>query len=213
MGRNATLAVVALAGLLLVAPVAHADCCICQGGASNTCQALSAFSCAGCAAACISFNATMLGCCPGGICSSPGVADSCTSGFDLFDVCIQATPGFCNGTCLSSLATKTPTNTPTATPTSTPTNTPTATPTNTPVPQGGACATPAQCSTGFCVDNVCCDSACTDPSMRCDLTNRVGICASTTAAAPALAPWGLLAAALALAGFGAFTLRRRLRSR
>jgi hypothetical protein len=49
--------------------------------------------------------------------------------------------------------------------------------------------------------------------MRCDLTNRVGICASNTAAAPALTPWGLLGAALALAGFGALTLRYRMRSR
>jgi hypothetical protein len=99
------------------------------------------------------------------------------------------------------------------TPTQTPTSTPTSTPTNTPVPQGGACATPAQCATGFCVDGICCDSACTDPSMRCNLTNRVGTCASTTAAAPALTPWGLLGAALALAGFGALTLRRRMRRR
>jgi hypothetical protein len=47
--------------------------------------------------------------------------------------------------------------------------------------------------------------------MRCNLTNRVGTCASTTAAAPTLTPWGLLGAALALAGFGALTLRRRMR--
>jgi hypothetical protein len=101
----------------------------------------------------------------------------------------------------------------TNTPTNTPTATVTQTPTATPVPQGGACATPSQCGTRFCVDSVCCDTACTDPSMRCDLTNRVGICASTTAAAPALTPWGLLGASLALAGFGALTLQRRLRSR
>jgi MYXO-CTERM domain-containing protein len=109
----------------------------------------------------------------------------------------------CAPTCVANTPTSTPTHTPTAT----------STPTNTPVPQGGACATPAQCSTGFCVDSVCCDTACTDPSKRCDLTNRVGTCASTTAPAPALTPWGLLAAALALAGFGAFTLQRRLRNR
>src|SRR5215831_16115353 len=78
--------------------------------------------------------------------------------------------------------TATVTNTPTSTATSTVTNTPTATP----VPQGGACATPSQCGTGFCVNGVCCNTACTDPLMRCNLTNRVGICASTTAAAPAV---------------------------
>jgi hypothetical protein len=49
--------------------------------------------------------------------------------------------------------------------------------------------------------------------MRCNLTNRVGTCASTTAAAPAVTPWGLLGVSLALAGFGALTLRRRMRSR
>jgi hypothetical protein len=54
-------------------------------------------------------------------------------------------------------------------PTFTPTGTPTSTPTNTPVPQGGTCATPAQCGTGFCVDSVCCDTACT--TQRCAATS------------------------------------------
>src|SRR5262249_45829679 len=58
--------------------------------------------------------------------------------------------------------THTATVTSTATVTATPTITPTAT--ATPVPQGGACATPSQCGTGFCANGVCCDSACTDPS-------------------------------------------------
>src|SRR5262249_28274815 len=112
---------------------------------------------------------------------------------------------FCEGSCVSSnvqfcqnaatlgcnsggdpeCATFTPTETPTNTPTNTATatNTPTATPTNTPVPQGGACITPSQCSTGFCVDDVCCNSACT--SGRCDLPGQRGTC-SGLAPAPAL---------------------------
>ena len=87
----------------------------------------------------------------------------------------------------------------------------TSTPTNTPVPQGGACATPAQCSTGFCVDSVCCDTACTDPLKRCNLAGQVGTCASTAAAAPTLTPWGLVAGLVLLAGTAAWAIRRRAR--
>ena len=370
MGRHATLALMVLAGLLLVVPRAHADCCICQRGAGSTCEAVDAFSCAGCAAACISFNGSMLHCCSGGTCAAP-VAGSCTS---AFDICIQATPGFCDGTCLSGApptvtptptpsgqvccsfscgngetgcadnvassdcssicddmcsgnggctgssgsgcpdgevllpplfcsfpgcepmcgtptltgtptftptntltvtstptttptdtSTNTPTNTPTHTPsgsptntpthtptgtvTNTPTNTPTGTPTGTPthtrtvthtptvtpsqtptqtatvtntptitptptlVPQGGACATPAQCSTGFCVDSVCCDSACTGPGEHCNVSNQAGTCTVQPAAAPALTPWGVLMAGVLLLGIGGFTLRRRMQGR
>lgn len=32
---------------------------------------------------------------------------------------------------------------------------------------GGACASPEECSTGYCVDGACCDSACADVCMRC----------------------------------------------
>src|SRR4029077_4054004 len=99
-------------------------------------------------------------------------------------------------------------NTPTMTPTGTPSFTPTATPTDTPVPQGGACATPSQCSTGFCVDAVCCDTAGTDPLKRCNLPVEVGTCASPAAIAPALSRWGLVAGMILLAGAGAWTLRR-----
>jgi hypothetical protein len=106
--------------------------------------------------------------------------------------------------------TATPTQTPTATSTQTPTATPTATPTNTGIPQGGDCPTPSQCSTGFCVDRVCCDTACTDPLMQCNLPGQRGTCASTAAPAPALTPWGLLAAAVVLASIAGFALRRRL---
>ena len=98
-------------------------------------------------------------------------------------------------------------------PTLTPTSTPNATPTNTPVAQGGACSTPSQCSTGFCVDSVCCDTACTDPLKRCNLPGEVGTCSSPAATAPALTPWGLLIAAALLASVGAFALRQRMRGR
>jgi len=90
-----------------------------------------------------------------------------------------------------------------------PTLTPTVMPTNTPVPQGGACATPAQCGTGFCVDSVCCDTACTDPARRCNLAGQVGTCASTAAEAPTLTPWGLIVSMVLLAGTAAFAIRRR----
>jgi hypothetical protein len=117
-----------------------------------------------------------------------------------------------------STPTNTPTNTPTATPTNTPTQTPTVTPTGTPtntplVPIGGACATPAQCSTGFCVTGVCCDTACADPLMRCNLAGQTGTCASTAAEAPTLTPWGLIVAALLLTGIAGFALRYRMRGR
>lgn len=135
-------------------------------------------------------------------------------------VCVSAADGICPPTDTpTNTPTSTPTNTgtvtntPTMTPTGTPSFTPTATPTNTPVPQGGACATPSQCSTGFCVDAVCCDSACTDPLKRCNLPGEGGTCAGPAATAPALSPWGLLIAAVSLAGLGAFALRHRMRER
>ncbi len=109
--------------------------------------------------------------------------------------------------------TGTVTHTPTVTPTLTPSQTPTVTPTPTLVPQGGACATPAQCSTGFCVDSVCCDTACTGPAENCNLPNQSGTCALAPAAAPTLTPWGILIAGVLLLGIGAFTLQRRVRRR
>lgn len=109
--------------------------------------------------------------------------------------------------------TSTPTTTPVNTPTSTPTSTPTATPTNTPVPQGGACATPSQCGTGFCVDSVCCNTACAGPDERCDAPGQPGTCVSFAAPAPTLTPWGLLVAAILLTGVAGFALRQRMRGR
>jgi hypothetical protein len=100
---------------------------------------------------------------------------------------------------------------PTCGSTFTPTITPTAT--ATPVTQGGSCTTPSQCVTGFCANGVCCDTACTDPLMRCNLAGQVGTCASDTASAPTLTPWGLMLAALLLTGVAAFALRYRMRGR
>jgi CHRD domain-containing protein len=97
--------------------------------------------------------------------------------------------------------------------TATPTGTPTATPTRTPVPIGGACNTPSQCSSTFCVDGVCCDTPCTGPLTKCNLPGQAGTCASAAAEAPTLTPWGLIVAAILLTGVAAFALRQRVRSR
>ena len=145
-------------------------------------------------------------------CSNPSAGDGCNAGTVS---CIQASPtstATSTGTAtVTSTPTATGTATATATDTATATATDTATPTNTPVPQGGACITPAQCATPFCVDGVCCDSACTGPMEQCNLPGQAGTCVQTAAGAPALTPWGLIAVALGLAGIGAFTLRRRMR--
>jgi hypothetical protein len=113
----------------------------------------------------------------------------------------------------TSTPTVTPSATPTATPTSTPTVTPTATPTNTPIPNGGSCTNGPACASGNCVDGICCDTACTGPLMRCNLAGQLGTCASAAASAPTLTPWGLIVAALLLAGVAAFALRYRMRGR
>jgi len=85
---------------------------------------------------------------------------------------------------------------------------PVAPPTPTPVPQGGACATPAECATGFCVDGVCCNAACNDAFGRCDLPGQRGTCAGI-APAPMLAPRAIAVAAALLIGVAGFALRRR----
>jgi len=105
--------------------------------------------------------------------------------------------------------TNTVTATSTGTVTHTPTNTPTATPTNTGIPQGGACSTPAECATGFCVDGVCCNTACNPSFGRCDLPGQRGTCAGVSPA-PTLAPRALAMAAALLIGVAAFALRRRV---
>jgi hypothetical protein len=84
--------------------------------------------------------------------------------------------------------TMTGTATQTATATATGTATTTATPTRTLVPTGGACSSPEECASGVCRD---------------------GRCVRAPAGAPALTPWGLLAAVVLLAGSGLWALRRR----
>jgi hypothetical protein len=175
----------------------------CQGLCCEVGETCTADHCCPTAQACGSLccfagqTCTGNGCCP----TARACGDTCCPQGEVCsaNVCVLAPTG-------------TPTDTPTNTPTSTPTSTPTATPTNTPVPQGGACATPAQCSTGFCVDSVCCDTACTEPLMRCNLAGQAGTCASTAAAAPTLTPWGLIVAAVMLVSVAAFALRHRIRS-
>lgn len=107
--------------------------------------------------------------------------------------------------------TATQTATSTATSSETATGTVTATATNTRVPQGGACTSPSQCITGFCVDDVCCDRACTAPLEQCNLPGQVGTCATAAAQAPALTLWGLVAGLLTLAAVAASAVRRRIR--
>jgi hypothetical protein len=76
------------------------------------------------------------------------------------------------------------------------------------VPDGGACAAPIECESGFCVDSVCCETACAGPLQRCDLPGREGTCVATSAPAPALSPLALAVAALALVAVAALAPRR-----
>ncbi|MBK9260176.1 MAG: hypothetical protein IPM54_10105 [Polyangiaceae bacterium] len=46
------------------------------------------------------------------------------------------------------------------------------------VDNGFACATSAECSSGFCVDGVCCDTACTGTCMACNVTGSEGTCSN-----------------------------------
>jgi hypothetical protein len=109
-------------------------------------------------------------------------------------------------------ATATPTATATATVSATATATASATPTNTGVPQGGECAAPSECATGFCADGVCCDTACDGGGQQCNLEGQVGICASTAAPAPTMSPRGLALALAMLVGLAAVALRRHGRT-
>ena len=207
MVRGAQLCVFGLLLVVLVAPTwAGAQiCCECLDSGFAPCPsgALQCFTTNGCSMQCLNVG------CP----DFHSAAEACGQG-PTFSNC-----AFIDGVAVTPTATPTntptdtPTNTPTGTPSSSPTNTPTATPTNTGIPQGGTCATPAQCSTGFCVAGVCCDTACTDPSMRCNLAGQVGTCASTVAAAPTLTSWGLVVAALLMVGVAGFALQHRMRNR
>lgn len=88
--------------------------------------------------------------------------------------------------------------------------TPTATPTVTPtlIPQGGSCASPTECASGFCVDAVCCDEACAAPDEQCNVPGRVGTCVRS-ASAPALNGQWLVLAALLLTALGVVGMRAR----
>ena len=80
-----------------------------------------------------------------------------------------------------------------------------------PLPNGSSCMTTTDCASTFCVDGVCCNSACAGPLDRCNLPDELGTCVSAAAPAPALTPWGLLAASVLLLCVGGWTLRYRMR--
>lgn len=88
-----------------------------------------------------------------------------------------------------------------------PTTTPTPTNTPTPAPDGASCATPAQCLSGFCADDVCCNAACDDPTERCDLPGREGQCLAS-APAPLASGWALSTMATVLIAVAGLALRQ-----
>ena len=49
------------------------------------------------------------------------------------------------------------------------------------LPIGGACASSAECTTGFCVDGVCCNAACRGACVSCVLPGSVGTCSPAPA--------------------------------
>jgi hypothetical protein len=94
--------------------------------------------------------------------------------------------------------------------TGTATSTATNTPTSTPAPQGGECATPSQCSTGFCVDQTCCATASCPVGQSCGNPGNTGVCSADPAApAPAASGGGLLAMLGVLIGAAFIALRWR----
>jgi len=190
--------------MVLLKPVgAGASCCICQFCENNNACFTQFMDLPSCAAACgfpcsATFGALAT-------CGEGSIVGDCISidGVPVASHTPTATP--------TNTPTNTPSNTPTATPTNTATatNTPTATPTNIGIPQGGACSTPAECFTGFCVDGVCCDTACNPSFGRCDLPGQRGMCAGISPA-PTLTPRALAMGAALLIGVAAFALRRRV---
>jgi len=216
--RRAALALAAVSMLLPAMPqMAEAVCCVCEGVTTMDGCAAFGLDCDVCSLQCATVGGTVRACCDAVTDCGAGVADTCGSSGACYQTAVG--PGFCDGTCTDSLppsptatVTITPTETLTVTPTVTGTGTPSLTPSTTPTPQpnGSSCAIPGQCSSTFCADGVCCDTACTGPLEQCDLPGQAGTCASTAAGAPALTPWGLLAAAAVLAGVAGLTLRRRL---
>jgi hypothetical protein len=68
-----------------------------------------------------------------------------------------------------------------------------------PLGPGEACASPAECLSGFCVDGVCCNQACTEPGAVCNASGAPGFCRQA-APAPALGGPGQALAVLVLIG-------------
>ena len=206
-------------------------CFLADGGASNstTCNLSVVFK-SQCSSA---GDCPTTGCCTFSFCANPGKGSSCNDQGGPSNLCAETDATTCSSTIFGTFVadgvcdglfggcvTKTPTATPTATPTSTGTATATstatrtvtssATPTNTPIPNGGGCATPSQCQSGFCVDGVCCDSPCTQPGFICNGPTP-GVCAAAAAKAPALSIGGLLIGLVVLMLVGVVTLVVRVR--
>ena len=76
-----------------------------------------------------------------------------------------------------------------------------------PSADGEACASGAECLSGFCADSVCCDSACDGSFEACNRQDSLGMCVETEAAAPAASNWGLLLALFGLLLIGGVGLR------
>ena len=173
------------------------------------------------------------GCCTFQFCANPGKGSSCEDKGGASNLCAETDATTCGDTIFGTFladgvcdglfggcVTKTPTQTPTSTPTSTATATATstatrtatssATPTNTRIPNGGGCATPSQCQSGFCVDGVCCDTLCTQQGFICNGPTP-GVCAAAAAKAPAMSRGGLLIGLAVLILVGAVALVVRVR--
>src|SRR5215468_8747996 len=217
MGRHTTLALMALSASLALQAITlrsarggdGACCCHCFLGGAVLCNQ-NINGCAVCFAT--GGSCSTAACDPGG--GTCGSQPACPCPSDTPTATPTSTPSSTptatptNTATATGTATNTATATRTATVTDTPTNTPTATPTNTGIPQGGACSTPAECATGFCVDGVCCNTACNPDFGRCDLPGQRGTC-SGVSPAPTLTPRALAMGAALLIGVAAFAMRRR----
>jgi len=176
--------------------------------------------------------------CPTTGCCSFNESSPAQSRSALLNACVETDQATCsllpgaqfivNGSCVGGLfgSCTAPTQTATATATATASNTATATltrtvtltatvtqtPTATLVPNGGECATPAQCSSMFCVDGVCCDTICDEPFQTCNQPGDPGVCQTIAAPAPALSLTGILGVIAVLTLVGAMALMWRRQS-